>query len=221
MIELSSPKVFTAATALFQQNGYDNVSLGDIACEANLPLPDLVESYGDKEHIALAIYKQLGAETLQETATLTSTKLAQRYHEMLEAKLAQMQPHEDALSALFSYAMRPHSRITTADLSPGQQDPMMQSCQIVIGDASDAPGNEDNARDLAMLLYVFHFLTIIFWLYDRTDGKQATHIFTGFLRDFCKMLPPLMVIPMVAASLTKMARIMMLVFGGARLTPNK
>ena len=66
-------------------------------------------------------------------------------------------------------------------------------------------------------LYAFHFLVIVFWLYDRSDEKEASHMFTGFLREFVKLVRPMMVMPMVGKAMNRMAKIMMVVFGGARL----
>lgn len=217
MLKVYPPQVLMIATELFQERGYDNVSLPDIATAADLPLTQVADEYQNTAQIALALYRQMAEETLTSSAQLPHGTISQRYYALLERKIEQLTPHEDTVSALFGYAMRQSSDITSADLSPGQTDPMMQSFQMVVRDATNAPKNPDDAENTTMLLYTFHFLTLLFWVYDRTENKRATHLFTAFLRDFFKLLRPMMVMPMVRNAMTKMARIMMLAFGGARL----
>lgn len=220
MLKVCPPQILDTATALFQQHGFDNVTLYDIAEAADVSLTQLTDDHHNTAHIALALYRQLGHETLDKVETLPNDGMAQRYYLLLERKLEQLTPHEDTLSALFGYAMRQSSDISAADLSPGQRDPMMQSIQAVVNEANNAPKKQADADELVLLLYTFHFLMLLFWVYDRTENKQATHLFTAFLRDFFKMLRPMMVMPMVGSSMKKMARIMMLSFGGARLASN-
>src|SRR5690606_14430070 len=108
------------------------------------------------------------------------------------------------------------SEITPPMISPGLSDPLMHAMQALIKQADDAPGKDDDSDNLAMLLYSFHSLVMLFWLYDRTEGKRATLLFINFLRDFVKLMRPMMMMPLVNKALMKMAKIMMLVFGGAR-----
>jgi hypothetical protein len=68
-----------------------------------------------------------------------------------------------------------------------------------------------------MLLYSFHFVVTIFWLYDRTPNQQATTLLIDFLRDVFKFIRPMMIMPLFGKAMVKLAQIMMLVFGGARL----
>lgn len=213
--QVNKQHLLQVAENLFDTQGFEQVALKDIADALDLPLASIEQEYPSTAHIALSIYHDLADESLASSADLAQGKISERYFRVMEDKLAQLNQHQESVSALFATAMRPRSAILPSEISPGLRDPMMSVMQTVIADASDAPSK--SADDLVFLLYTFHFLVIIFWLYDRTEDKQASHLFTNFLREFVKISRPMMVMPMFTRALNKMATIMMLVFGGARL----
>src|SRR5690606_10324038 len=106
---------------------------------------------------------------------LPEGSISERYFTVMEEKLSQLSAHQEAVSALFAIAMRPKSGITAAEISPGMRDPMMALMQQLIDQADDKPAKDED--ELALFLYAFHFLVIVFWLYDRTDEKEASHLF--------------------------------------------
>ena len=203
------------AEQLFEEEGFEQVSLNNIADALNLPLDLVEQEYLSTAHVALQIYHDLAQDSLSDVDNLQQGTISERYFVVMEDKLSQLSQHEESVSALFATAMRPRSEILPSDISPGLRDPMMHVMQAVIEGASDTPRQEHD--DLSLLLYAFHFLVIVFWLYDRTDDKQASHLFTNFLREFVKISRPMMVMPIFTRALNKMAKIMMVVFGGARL----
>lgn len=203
------------ADTLFEEKGFGQVSLGEIAEVAAVPLNLLEAVYSSTQAIALTIYQNSTQFTVDEIAHLPSGTVSQRYFALLESRLAQLAQHQEAMTGLFASAMSPSSPIQAADISPGMRDPLMSALKQLVNEASNAPTKDGD--DLVLLLYTFHFLLILFWLYDRTEEKQASHLFTNFLREFFKMARPMMVMPMFSKAMRKMAKIMMLVFGGARL----
>ena len=213
--QFDSQRVLDVAGELFEECGFEQTSLAAIAEKADIPLEMLEQGYGSSIDIALKIYHAMAESSLASVANLPGGTISGRYFAVMEDKLSQLSVHQETVSALFARAMRPSSSITAADISPGLRDPMMAVMQQVIGDASDKPAKDED--ELALFLYTFHFLAIVFWLYDRTDKKEASQLFINFLREFIKMVRPMMVMPMVAKALNKISRIMMVVFGGARL----
>ena len=213
--QFDNQPVLDIANRLFNETGFEQTSLQAIADKAEIGLEILEEVYSSKIDIALKIYHQMAESTLDGLADLSAGTISARYFRMMEDKLSQLSQHEEAVSVLFSTAMRPGSPIKAADISPGLRDPMMKVMQELIADSSDKPTKDED--ELALFLYTFHFLVIVFWLYDRTDNKEASRMFITFLREFIKMLRPMMVMPMVTKALDKISRIMMVVFGGARL----
>lgn len=203
-----------AATDLIAQHGYQHLTMTRLADTLEMPLATLQADYTCKEEVTLLLYQQLSDDLLAYVQTLPPDTLATMYHTLMTYRLQQMSDHAQAMGALFSAAMRPDCAIESADISPGKADSLYQSVEHLIQQATDTPGDPD---DMTYLLYSFHFLTIVFWLYDRTDDKQGTHMLLGFFRDLLKRLRPLLVMPFARTMLTKLARILMLVFGGATL----
>lgn len=215
-LQLDTHNILSVADELFHAHGFADTRLRDIADEAGIPLEIVERQYGDTAHIALCLYHQLANDSLEWIDTLPSGTVSERYHALLSHKLTQWQANEEITVALFSKAMLPHSTITPIEISKGKDDPMLATMRVIVDGASDRVVR--HAEDITLMMYAFHFLVVIFWLYDRTDNKQASHIFVNFLREFFKLVRPLMVMPLVSKAMSQMAKIIMLVFGGAKLS---
>ncbi|MEM9955558.1 MAG: TetR/AcrR family transcriptional regulator [Chloroflexota bacterium] len=214
-VQVQPHNILDTADALFEAQGYDNTTLRDIAQQVDIPLELLERDYACKDEIALAIYQQLSEQSHELAQTIASAPISEMYYTVLEQRLSLLTDHSEVSSILFANAMRPQARITASDIAPGSRDPIMQIMHCIVDKASDKP--KRGAEDLTLFLYAFHFLVVVFWLYDRTDNKTASHMFTSFLRDLLKTLQPMLVLPLLRKALTNMAKIMMVIVGGARL----
>lgn len=214
-LHLHDNHVLDIADDLFHELGFSQTHLEDIAKRAEIPVEMLEREYGDTAHIALHLYHQLSSETHMWVETLPTGTISERYHALLTHKLTQWEANEAITVGLFSQAMQPQSTITASDISQGKCDPMLKSMHTIVDGAQDRIVR--HADELILMMYAFHFLVVIFWLYDRTEGKKASRIFIQFLREFIKMMRPMMVMPMVSKAMAQMSKIIMLVFGGAKL----
>jgi AcrR family transcriptional regulator len=212
------PDLLSSAEMLFQQQGYSETTMRQIATSASIPLEQLERDYPSKEHLALAIYQRLSQQSFETVASIAEGSISERYFRFLEQRIPTLNPHTETASALFAYAMLPKSPISPAMISPTRRDPILKAMQSIVEGAEDKPSDEEDADNLALLLYSFHFLVMIFWLYDRTENKQASQFFISFLRDFVKLTRPMMIMPMINKALHKMTQITLLVFGGAKLS---
>jgi len=213
----AAPETIMSAASVFQKHGYDAATLTQLAQAASVTVPELEEDYPQKEHLVLGLYRILGSESLTDVGDLPRGSLAQRYRYLLQRKMQQLAPHEDALSALFATAMRRNGCLQATDIAPGKSDPMYQVFVELVANAEDAPQNEQEAEDASLLLYgVYHYM-LIFWLYDRTEGKRATEMLMTMAYEFFKVSRPMMMMPLLGKSISKVGRVMMLIFGGARL----
>ncbi len=205
------------AASLFSEQGYDHTTLSQLATALAMTVPALEEQYPQKEHLVLALYRLWGAETLTQAVELPRGSVAHRYRFALQRKLQQLSPYEDALSALFALAMRRGGALQAADIAPGKSDPMYQFFAELVLHADDAPQHDEEVEDTSLLLYgVYHYL-LIFWFYDRTEGKRATDMLLTMIHEFFKLSRPMMMMPLLGKSVSKIGRVMMLIFGGARL----
>jgi AcrR family transcriptional regulator len=205
------------AAALFREKGYDETTLNDVALAADITLAALEQMVPHKLLLALAVYRQMTVRLVDVSSTIPAGTLAERYGHLLDVRLVQYQHDQDAVGVLFASLMRRNSPLQPTDLSAGKKDPLYQVFERVVQDATDAPSSAQDSDDLKMLLYSFHFVVTIFWLYDRTPNQQATTLLIDFLRDVFKFIRPMMIMPLFGKAMVKLAQIMMLVFGGARL----
>ncbi|MGJ3237191.1 MAG: TetR/AcrR family transcriptional regulator [Anaerolineae bacterium] len=203
------------AAQCFETQGYDQTTLNQIAEQADMPLELLERDFCCKAHLALHAYQHLSAQYHDADDDLPDGTIADRYYLMLGDQLGLLSAYPETISAVFAGAMRPQSTVSASDISPGMRDPLMQRIQHLVADASDTPSRDSEA--LALFLYAFHFLMTVFWLYDRSEDKQASQLFADFMREVIKLMRPMMVMPLVAKALNKVAMLMMVVFGGARL----
>ena len=207
----------SVAAQLFQERGYEETSLHHIAETVHRPIAELEQQHSCKASLALQIFRDLGVATQATTPTLPPGTVSRRYRHMMQAKLVQLRPHKDVISALFANAMRPNSPLVASEFSHGQHDPMRLAFDDLITGSTDAPRKLKDQTELATMLYTFHWLVILFWLYDRTEENRATYLMIDFISDIFKMVRPMMVMPLFGKAMTKLSQIMMLVFGGARL----
>jgi AcrR family transcriptional regulator len=208
--------ILHVAADLFENDGYSATTMSRIAQAAHISLTDLETLYTCKESIVLDLYRSFAEEMQQSIPTIGAGHVAHRYFKFMEARITQLQSHYEAMAALFAIAMLPHSHLSTKDISPGRRDAIYQAFLLLIAGSEDAP-SDDEVDNLAMLLYTFHFMILVFWAYDRTKDKQATHLLIDFMGDFFRVMRPMMMMPVFRKAMNKLAKIMMLVFGGARL----
>lgn len=216
-IPVDANTVLHEAQLLFQQQGFQQTTLTEIAEASHIDLDHVTADYCCKERIALALYKDLNDDLLRAIDNVPSGKFAQRYHHVMTERVQHYDENAGAIAALFATAMLPDAEIKPDDISTGTQDTLYMALADLTRGSDDAPTNEDDINKLAMLLYTFHFLVTVFWLYDRTPKKQATAHLLDFLYDLFKLMRPMMVMPLFTKAMTKLAQIMMLVFGGAKL----
>src|SRR5262249_3412959 len=76
----------------------------------------------------------------------------------------------------------------------------------VIQGAKDAP-REALREDLATALYGAHMALVLFWLIDQSKNARSTRLFLALLRDLLKLVLPVLWLPPVAQSLSRLAAI--------------
>jgi AcrR family transcriptional regulator len=205
------------AADLFQQQGFRRTTCPQIASAAGVSIEQFTGQFESKEAIALALYQEISAETLAYAQSLEPAKLGEMVDAVLQDKLQRMAQYRGSMSALFAEAMQEEGCIQNADISPGRQDATFQALAYLVDTASDTPDSPDDTENLTLLLYSFHFLVLLFWLYDRTENRRATAMLLTFLRDMLGMLRPLLMMPLSRNVMIKLSHITLLVFGGAKI----
>jgi AcrR family transcriptional regulator len=211
--ERTREQIVEAALALFAEKGYGETTLRDIAGRANVSLGLTYRYFAHKEELVGALYERLTLETEAAVAALPALPLASRFGKALRDCLARLAPHRESLGALFGAGLSPDSPVSV--LGEGVTPIRVRVWQTylqVVTDASDAP-RPKQAISLATLFYALHLSMVLFWLQDRSPDQQRTRELLDFGQETLTRLRPLLGLPPVARSLTRLARILDPMFG--------
>lgn len=154
-----------------------------------------------------ALYDQLAEEFAAQADGIEPGQVALRYQQALTLKFAQMTPYRREMAVVFSSAMHDEQPRSL------ENDTMRLVFAQIVSGSTDAPTKPDDSMHLSQLLYAFYILSVIFWLYDRTEKRRATGYLIEFLYDMIRLMRPFMIMPMFTKAMQKMAVIMEMVFG--------
>jgi AcrR family transcriptional regulator len=205
--ERARQSILESALRLFSSQGYETTTMRDIAAEAGYS-PGLTYRYfTGKEELVMVLYQNLAEELDCYVSGLPSASLTERFYMTIVRLLELMEPHREALGALFGTALNPRSHIgvfgeSTADIRRRSRGMYL----ALIEGAKDAP-RASQREDLATVLYGTHLALVLFWLIDQSNGAQRTQYFLAFLRDLLKLVLPFFRLPVVSHMLARLARI--------------
>lgn len=202
-------QIYACAMSLFQERGYDQIQLEDIAAASNYPIETVHQYFTSKETIVMRLYAEHVTQLINFMDTQPSGQLTDRYNTVLTQMLTDLAPNRSALMALFGTAMRPESNLSLmgTDNNPVSHQLSEGYHQLILG--SDDALREPKAQQLGIVLYTFHMLIILFWLYDRTPDQQATHKLRHFIYELFKLLRPMFMFPIIPKAIAKLSQIMM------------
>ncbi|MCU0515030.1 MAG: TetR/AcrR family transcriptional regulator [Anaerolineae bacterium] len=206
--------ILSVALNLFTTRGYEATTMRDIAEAADCS-PGLTYRYfAHKEDLVMALYDHLAQQSLAYAGTLPPGVIAEGFHALMQHKLTQMQPYRAAVAAMFGALMRPEVGTSVwGQQSTSERDAMVEAFGLVMQRATDKL-TEPLASSMTTLLYCFHLLLLLFWLYDRTPEQRATGHMLDFMREALKLVRPMMIMPLIGKATIKLAHILALVFGG-------
>lgn len=198
--------IYRRAIECFGESGYDAVSMREIAAKADVSVGLIYHYFRGKEDIARCWYIEQADALAAAMADLPAGQIADRYREALAINLRRMRPMRGAMLALFGGAMRSEAAASLIDSPAGQR--LSRSYRLLVLDSDDAL-REPAAGDLGVVLYMFHMLLIVFWLYDRSPGQVKTERLLAFWHEMFKLLRPMFFLPMVPQGFAKLARIVL------------
>ncbi len=169
-------RILRAALGLFQQQGFAETTMREIAREAGVATGAAYYYFPSKEAIVMAFYWETQAETdaAVEKRLKGLRDLRSRVRALIELKLEQFRPYRDFLGALFRSAGDPSS-----PLSPfGEQTREIREQSIAhfrrAIEGSDVPVPADLAEPLPYLLWLYQMGIILFWIHDRSPRQSRT-----------------------------------------------
>ncbi|MCY3978401.1 MAG: hypothetical protein OXG23_09910 [Chloroflexi bacterium] len=154
----------------------------------------------------LAQYDQCISSIELKIAELPPGPLADSYHLALTFALAELSRDRAAIQALFASAMADEAGF---DLLRGERAERLTRAYHRLALTSDDAFRDPAALELAIALYAFHMLAILFWLYDRSPEQASTRKLLNLTRELFKLLRPLFFLPMLPQGIAKLAEIVL------------
>lgn len=171
-------RILAAALDLFQERGFAETTMREIARRANVATGAAYYYFPSKEAIVMAFYWQTHvAFEASYRQTLAETRdLGDRLRTLIERKVDQFQPYRAFLGALFRSAGDPASPLSpfseeTRDLREQSIEHFRQAL-----DGSDVKLPADLAKHLPNLLWLYQLGIILFWIYDRSARQARTRL---------------------------------------------
>jgi AcrR family transcriptional regulator len=171
-------RIYEAALQMFREKGFDQTTMRDIARKAGVALGAAYYYFSSKEAIVLAFYQDMQERGHQATldGMAGRSTLGERIRVVLDKRFELLAPNLRFLGALFK-----HSPDADDPLSPfsAETEPIRNKAielfRIAI-EGSDVEPPEDLMQYLPRLLWLYQLGLILFWIYDRSEGKKRTTV---------------------------------------------
>jgi pyoverdine/dityrosine biosynthesis protein Dit1/AcrR family transcriptional regulator len=159
---------------LFEQQGFNQVSVADIAAASTQPLAEAYRHFGSKSDFVLGLYQRIHDELEARVQDLSAGPLALRFQELLLLKLELLAPHRRTLRALLATLL--DDEAPAGVLSPETENIRLRGLALleaVVQGATDAPPVAVQPQ-LVQTLYAAHWAVLGLRFLDRSPDGQAT-----------------------------------------------
>lgn len=159
---------------LLEEQGFQAVSLTDIAVAAGQPLAEVYRHFGSKNDFVLGFYQRVHDELEARVADLPAGPLALRFQALVRWKVALLAPHQRLLRSQMAELLDAEAPIGV--LSPETESIRLRGLalfEMAVRGAADAPA-EALVSPLAQALYAAHWGVLGLRLLDRSAGGEAT-----------------------------------------------
>ena len=171
-------RILTAALDLFQERGFAETTIRDIARRADVATGAAYYYFPSKEAIIMAFYWQTQTEfdAICRRPLAEVRDLAGRIRSLLELKLEQFRPYREFLGALFRSAGDPSSPLSPfSDQTRDIREQSIGHFRLALED-SDVKLPSDLTERLPYLLWLYQMGIILFWIYDRSARQARTRL---------------------------------------------
>ena len=166
-------RVLESATSLLAERGFDGFLLREAAARAGCPLRQADLYFQRNEDLVLALYVRLAAGLEALLPDLPPGRLAERFRFLMEAKLALVAPHREALAAILGRSLDPRDELGVLD-----ERTEIVRCRVLAVFAEAVSGAVDRPSGgvaaMARLLHGAHLAILLLWVRDRTPGARTT-----------------------------------------------
>lgn len=168
--------IVQVAAGLFLKQGYEQVSMADIASEANIPEAELFTHFGNKQDMMLFLYQSINTDWQIGVNNLTDRKLADRFEKAMIVKIQLMEPYVGLLADMLSLLVRNPKIGIHAPRTSHIRALGLQTMQTIITGARDSSSFQRKLPQLPSLLYLVHWAILFLYLQTNDHVKTAESI---------------------------------------------
>jgi len=169
--------ILNTALELFRERGYEETTMRAIADSAGVALGSAYYYFRSKEHLIQAFYGRTHQEHLAACVPILERErnLKTRLLEVMRAKIATIEPYHRFAGVLFKSAADPESPLNpfSAESAAVRGESIALFAQVIHGSSTRIP--PDLHDELPNLLWLYHMGIILFWIHDRSGGRQRTN----------------------------------------------
>jgi AcrR family transcriptional regulator len=173
--EATKKKILETALNLFREKGFDDVTMRDIAQDAEMALGAAYYYFPSKEALVVAYYEHVQAEhtrQYREAVAAGKPNMKQRLSIALHSKIDIIQDDRKFLAAPFRYTGTPdHPLSFLGPATAGIRGEAIDVFREVIA-GEDFPA--DLEKILPVALWAMHMGVMLYFLYDKSAGAKKT-----------------------------------------------
>ena len=170
-------RILETSLRLFRERGYEGTTMRAIARDAGVSVGNAYYYFASKEILIQAFYARTHDEHLEASreVLVREKDFEARLLGVLHAKLRTIEPYHRFSGILFKTAADPESPLNPfSDASrPTRRESTALFEQVIAGTKLDTPS--DLWDELPNLLWIYHMGIVLFWIHDRSPGRQRTH----------------------------------------------
>src|SRR4030095_2401140 len=174
-------RIVKAALNLFQNKGFDGTTTRAIARKAGIAEGTVFNYFRTKEDIALYFFEQEVAHAVaavRDNPRLRKAPLEEKLFALVQSQLEYLAPYERFIGAALLHALKP-----TSGLGPFSHRAMELRHRYLgfVEDLIEESIPKQKQNPLAFLapevFWIYYVGTLLYWLYDSSEGKQNTLAF--------------------------------------------
>ena len=169
-------KIVDAALQLFREHGYEATTMRMVAEQAGVSLGNAYYYFKSKDLLLQAFYLEVheafvaGARPVLEQEQRFDARLRGAMHAWLDA----VDPYHRFSALLFRSAADPDSPLNPFHPDGAEVRKAGEAVFAEVVAGSSAKPGKALAAELPRLLWTYMMGTLLFWIYDRSDGRAAT-----------------------------------------------
>jgi AcrR family transcriptional regulator len=176
--EATKERILAAALELFREQGLEGTTTKEISRQAGIAEGTLFNYFKTKEDLALYFFQKETDDLIgwfRKNRRLQQAALSEKLFAIIHRQLEYLEPYEEFIGAVFCRSLQPISRLSPLSLE--SQELRLRYLRFIREILAGAEGQGEIPRvgDLgAYAVGLFYIGIVIYWLQDRSRGKQKT-----------------------------------------------